>query len=209
MSKYSEKRAKNMLEEAKQSINANAILFANQHKDHLCEKDLIEVTNLFTKLVEDLYASNADYAIRYTTAPAASRHHQNYIGGLLEHSYKMAMYLSQSMIISGLTAEDCAIIAFAHDLCKVETYYWGPFKTETGERSILVDPKLYKRHAIFSVEEAARLHIELTRKQTVAILLHMSLWSSQEEKDAVTYTELLEFYPAIVATQAADLTACK
>lgn len=207
--KFSHQIPQQMLTEAKELINANKIKFEEQYKKHLHEEDLNKVTDLFINLVSCLYIVDTDFAMRYTSAPAASKHHQNYWGGLLEHSYKMAAHLSQSMITSGLSEEDCAMIAFAHDLCKVDTYYWGPFASETGERPIMVDSELYKRHAIASIEEAERLNLKLTRKQTVAILLHMSLWSSQEEKDAVTKEELIEFYPAIVTTQAADMAACK
>ena len=74
-----------------------------------------------------------DYLSRscdFFTAPASTRYHGNYPGGLLEHSLNvydcLVDYLSRPRVkeVYGLSfsEESIAIVALCHDLCKVNFY---------------------------------------------------------------------------------------
>lgn len=60
----------------------------------------------------------------FYTAPASTRFHGNYEGGLLEHSMKVYEIFKEKIKASGLsTPEDTVIIApLLHDICKTNYY---------------------------------------------------------------------------------------
>lgn len=164
---------------------------------------LNSVSNEFIRILGDLILQKPEFSKKYITAPAARSHHQNYEAGLLEHSYKLALWLSMRAEAVGLTAYDCAAIAFAHDLCKVESYWF------TNDQ-INFDQELIKRHASYSVEIAEKLGMELTEVQKVCIYLHMAgAWYLPEDKANVTPQQINKYFDAICATQWADMKACE
>lgn len=62
----------------------------------------------------------------FYTAPASTRYHGNYQGGLCEHSmdvWKYIMELKHSLLLeTEISAESLAIVSLFHDLCKVNFY---------------------------------------------------------------------------------------
>ena len=57
-------------------------------------------------------------------APASTRYHESYAGGLVEHSLKVYDHLKKLVECYGLNVseETIAIVALFHDLCKVDCY---------------------------------------------------------------------------------------
>ena len=188
---------KNLLLQTKLTI---ANITTNFKKTPILE----EITKNFLSMVEELVDFYPQEAKLYCTNPAASSHHQNYIGGLIEHSFKLACWLSLRAEFAGLTAEDCAKIGFAHDLCKIKQYYFNI------DGSIAVQQQYYSRHAALSIEIAEALGFNLTPKQKACIALHMAgAWWKEEDESLVSPQDLVNFYRAISATQWADMKACE
>ena len=81
---------------------------------------LLQSTNRegMDKLLEFLEKSD------FYTAPASTRYHGNYEGGLLEHSMKVYEIFKEKIKQSGLqTPEESVIIsALLHDICKTNFY---------------------------------------------------------------------------------------
>ena len=81
------------------------------------------------KLLEFLLSNKSDFF----TAPASTRFHGNYDGGLVEHSLNvydcLKDYLSRQRVMNeyGLnySEESIAIVALLHDLCKINCYKKG------------------------------------------------------------------------------------
>lgn len=58
----------------------------------------------------------------FFTAPASTKHHLAYPGGLVEHSVNVFRELRKVVIDNEPTMEAVAICALLHDLCKANTY---------------------------------------------------------------------------------------
>lgn len=184
--------AEEVLQNLKQIFLQNASQSQQQRIESVAKK--------FLEILEDLSIQNFEYSKKYEDAPGAKKHHHNYKHGLLVHSATLAMELAKRSVNIDLTAYDCAIIAFAHDLCKVDTYYY-----QDGE--ICVDAKKYKHHARSSVRIAKKLGLNLTSKQKVCILWHMGKWGHFEDH-VFTYLKKHKYVEAVIATQQADMAAC-
>lgn len=63
----------------------------------------------------------------FYTAPASTRFHGNYTGGLCEHSLNVFDQLAKlnEVYNTGVSMETIAIIALFHDVCKVNYYKLG------------------------------------------------------------------------------------
>ena len=88
----------------------------------------------------------------FFNAPASTRFHSNYQGGLCEHSVKVynryKKLLQQEYgenLSSVITEESIAIIALLHDICKVNTY-------KTEYRNVKVDG-VWTQQPYYNVED--------------------------------------------------------
>lgn len=97
-----------------------------------------EFLKIWTERVNREYADNLlgwlEYETDFFTAPASTRHHGAYPGGLLEHSLNVYHRLRAVVCVetygtttSDLLAEDVeetvAVLALLHDVCKVNCYH--------------------------------------------------------------------------------------
>lgn len=83
----------------------------------------IEIASIITRPgIEDLmsYLERSDFY----KAPASTRYHESYAGGLVDHSLKVYDHLKKLVECYGLdvSEETIAIVALFHDLCKVDCY---------------------------------------------------------------------------------------
>ena len=144
--------------------------------------------------MNELRAKNPQFMDKYNNAPAGARHHGARPGGLYIHSFNVYTSLCDWRKAHPedkyeLTEDDMMIIGMLHDVCKVDTY---KLKFEKdGKYFYEYDKELIKHHGLASVniiEE--QLGIQLTTLQRVCILLHMSSWENDEDKEALTATDL-------------------
>ena len=86
---------------------------------------------LFTKIYKDNIKREGAVALLeyinktdFFTAPASAKYHEDYEGGLVEHSINVYNALSKlnKELNLGFTDESVAIISLLHDLCKIDAY---------------------------------------------------------------------------------------
>ena len=165
------------------------------------------------KLLEYLMSNKSDFF----TAPASTRFHGSYEGGLLEHSLNvydcLADYLDRPRVkeLYGLTAdsETIALTALLHDICKVN-FYKTDFRNAKNEQGVwekvpyyTVDDKLPYGHGEKSVYIITGF-MRLTREEAFAIRFHMG-FSDSEDTNLVG--RAFEKFPLAYALHAADMEA--
>ena len=164
------------------------------------------------KLLEFLEKSD------FFTAPASTRYHGAYEGGLLRHSLNvyecLTEYLARERVQQkyGLkaSAESAAIVALLHDICKVNFYTISTRNVkneQTGQWEKVpyytIDDKLPYGHGEKSVYMISG-YMRLSREEAMAIRWHMG-FSGIEDKN--TIGKALEMFPLAFALSVADMEA--
>jgi len=158
----------------------------------------------------------------FFTAPASTRYHGCWKGGLAEHSANVYdairfLYLnlkeSDDLILPDITEESLIIVSILHDLCKINCYKLGTRNVKdevTGQWSQVPDykrnPKLPLGHggkSIFLIQQ----FIKLTVDEALAIFWHMgahdlSNYNTVNEMGQAYESSLLSFL-----LHQADMTA--
>ncbi len=153
----------------------------------------------------------------FYTAPASTRYHGAYSGGLLRHSLNvyecLCAYLERDRVREryGLSVSDetAATVALLHDICKVNFYQvsYRNAKNEKGQWEQVpyytINDTLPYGHGEKSVYMLSGF-IRLTRDEAMAIRWHMG-FSGIEDKN--TIGAALEKYPLAFALSVADMEA--
>lgn len=160
------------------------------------------------KLLEFLVTSD------FFRAPASTRYHGAYEGGLCEHSLNvydcLCDYMKRDRVINqyGLdyTIESITIAALLHDLCKVNFYVQTTrnVKEDGVWKSVpyfSIEDRLPYGHGEKSVYIASG-YMKLTRDEAFAIRYHMG-FSGNEEINTVG--RALEMFPLSFALMVADM----
>ena len=165
------------------------------------------------KLLEYLCSEKSDFF----TAPASTRYHGAYEGGLLEHSlnvyYCLRDYLARPRVkeLYGMeyTEENIAIAALLHDLCKMN-FYTVDYRNSKNAQGVWEKVPYYKindqlpyGHGEKSVY-LIQFFMHLRKEEAFAIRWHMG-FSGPE--DATTVGKALEMYPLAFALCTADMEA--
>ena len=172
----------------------------------------------------DIKREGADKLLAFLTsdscdffrAPASTRYHGAYEGGLLEHSLNvydnLCDYLARNRVrdVFGFeySAESIAIAALLHDQCKVNFYVESTRNVkENGVWKTVpyytIDDRLPYGHGEKSVYIASG-YMRLTRDEAFAIRYHMG-FSGTEDKN--TIGSALEMFPLAFALYVADMEA--
>jgi len=109
-------------------------------------------------------------------APASTKFHGNYEGGLAEHSWNVYQMLNKfcEMFNIDIPESSRIIAALLHDVCKINQYIYDPFtKNYKWNKSNDVG------HANLSIERIKK-HIELIEIEETMIRYHMGLYGSHE-----------------------------
>ena len=146
------------------------------------------------KLLEYLLSPQSDFF----TAPASTRCHGSYEGGLLEHSlnvYKcLKDYLERSrakeVYKMNYSEESIAISALLHDICKVN-FYKVDYRNAKNDQGVwekvpyyTIDDKLPYGHGEKSVYIITGF-MRLSREEAFAIRYHMGFSANDADKNAV------------------------
>ena len=165
------------------------------------------------KLLEYLLSSQSDFFI----APASTRFHGSYEGGLLEHSINvyncLKDYLERPRVKEDYhleySDESIAIVSLLHDLCKVNCY-------KAGTRNVKDSSGVWQQVPTFEYaddmpyghgEKSVYIisgFMKLTREEAFAIRYHMG-FSSTEPANNVGAA--FEKYPLAFALSTADMEA--
>lgn len=143
----------------------------------------------------------------FFTAPASTKYHGNYEGGLFDHSFAVAnilIDLSAKNDLKWQRKESPFIVGMLHDLCKIDQY--KPTKPEAVDEPPYVynTTTLLKGHGDKSVMMLAS-HLQLTEEEVMCIRYHMGAFTDKEEWS--DYTRAVHNYPNVLWTHHADMIA--
>ena len=148
----------------------------------------------------------------FYTAPASTRFHGSYEGGLLEHSFKVYEIFAEKIKNVGLnTPEETIIISsLLHDICKVN-FYKTDYRNAKNARGAwekvpyyTVEDTIPYGHGEKSVMMLTE-YIKLTNEEKYAIRWHMGFSEPKELYN--TLGEAYKKYPIALLLHEADLEA--
>lgn len=153
-------------------------------------------------------------AYGFFTAPASTKYHGNYEGGLLEHSYMVTKYLltlTQANHLIWRKARSPYIVGMFHDLCKIDQYR-HPASDLVVDGMLLPDPSkweynpdpLLKGHGDKSVMLLSQFYT-LTDEEIMCIRYHMGAFTDKSEWN--DYTRAVRNYSNVLWTHQADMLA--
>lgn len=153
-------------------------------------------------------------AYGFFTAPASTKYHGNYEGGLLEHSYmvtKFLLTLTQDNHLIWRKARSPFIVGMFHDLCKIDQYR-HPASDLVVDGMLLPDPSkweynpdtLLKGHGDKSVMLLSQFYT-LTDEEIMCIRYHMGAFTDKSEWN--DYTRAVSQYPNVLWIHQADMLA--
>ena len=165
------------------------------------------------KLLEYLLSTQSDFFV----APASTRFHGSYEGGLLEHSlnvyYCLKDYLERQRVKEtynlSYSDESIAIVSLLHDLCKVNCYV-------KGTRNVKDKAGVWQQVPTFEYsddmpyghgEKSVYIisgFMKLTREEAFAIRYHMGFSGSEPQSNVGS---AFEKYPLAFALSTADMEA--
>lgn len=157
-----------------------------------------------------------DYLIinGFFTAPASTKYHGNYEGGLLGHSYMVTKYLltlTRDNHLIWRKSRSPYIVGMFHDLCKIDQYRHPASGLITDGVSVLDSFKweynpdtLLKGHGDKSVMLLSQFYT-LTNEEIMCIRYHMGAFTDKSEWN--DYTRAVSQYPNVLWTHQADMLA--
>lgn len=176
----------------------------------------------FIQLLKSVQRPGIDNLINYLEktdfykAPASTRFHGNYEGGLLEHSLNVYHLLKEKLLHKPFSetvqvSDDTIIlITLLHDLCKTN-YYTVDFRNKKNADGIWVKEPYYAvndtipyGHGEKSVMMISKF-IELTMEEMYTIRWHMGFTEPKELYNTISL--VYEKFPIALALHEADLEA--
>lgn len=165
------------------------------------------------KFLEYLSGKSSDFF----SAPASTRYHGAYAGGLAEHSvnvYKcLKAYLERERVrdVYGMSYSDetIALVSLLHDVCKINCY-------KAGTRNVKDDNGVWQKVPTFNFNDQLPYghgeksvyiisgFMRLSREEAFAIRFHMG-FSGNEDKGSVG--KAFEMFPLAFALSVADMEA--
>lgn len=176
--------------------------------------------NKFLEIYSKIKRQGADKLLEWLeksdffTAPASSRFHGSYEGGLVEHSINVYNRLDKLVKAEGLpvSEETIAIVALLHDICKAN-YYKVDFRNTKDENGqwvkvpyYTVDDQLPYGHGEKSVYIISAF-MKLTREESFAIRWHMGGFDSSVKGGDFSLSKAYETYPLALLVHLADMQA--
>ncbi|MBP3414654.1 MAG: HD domain-containing protein [Clostridia bacterium] len=165
------------------------------------------------KFLEYLSSPASDFF----TAPASTRFHASYEGGLLRHSLNvyenLKSYLETERAKNNLkleySDETIALVSLFHDVCKINTYKVSS-RNVKDERGVWhsvpyyeFDDKLPYGHGEKSVYILSG-YMKLTREEAFAIRYHVGFAGSEDSRNI---SNVFNMFPLALALYIADLEA--
>lgn len=185
-----------------------------------------EIRDEFVSIYENnIKRNNADKLLAYMLsensdffeAPASTRFHSSYAGGLAQHSlnvyYCLKDYLSRQrardVYNMNYSEETIALCALLHDICKMN-FYKVDYRNAKNEQGVwekvpyyTIDDQLPYGHGEKSVYIISG-YMRLTREEAFAIRYHMG-FSGVEDKNSIG--RAFEMFPLAFALSVADMEA--
>lgn len=148
-------------------------------------------------------------------APASTRFHGNYDGGLVEHSlnvYGVLKDLVSRESPGEFSDETIAIVALLHDLCKVNFYKRGTRNVKQDGRWVTVETWEVEEKAplgdhadksIIIIQQFMKLSID----EIMAIRAHMGAWDNANQGGSRVISNIFDRSKLAVMLHMADMAA--
>lgn len=187
----------------------------------------------FTTLLKETGRENIDYVIEdlddlgFFEAPASIKNHNNFPGGLVQHSlnvYDMAMALRQTALQmrpdleNKLREDSIALAALLHDVCKADIYrkVTKARKNEVGQYERFDEYQIsYENfpvgHGEKSVIMLLRSGLDLDDDEILAIRWHMGAWgvNANNHEEDKNYRDSQKKTPLVSLIHSADTLAAQ
>ena len=146
----------------------------------------------------------------FFSAPASTKYHGNYEGGLFDHSFTVMNILVELAAKNNLKwqrAESPFIVGMFHDLCKIDQYRIDNSEPYTVgeatryEHRTNTDFKGYGDKSILLLCQ----HMKLTEEEVMCIRYHMGAFTEKDEWS--DYTNAVHRYANVLWTHHADMLA--
>ncbi len=149
----------------------------------------------------------------FFTAPASTKYHGSYEGGLAQHSinvYHRLLHLNKLLDLQ-LGGETIAVVSLLHDLCKVNFYKQDTRNVKQNGEWVqvpyyTVEDSLCYGHGEGSVYIISSF-IRLTREEALAINWHMGGFDDRVKGGSYALSGAWEKYPLGMLLHCADLVA--
>lgn len=144
----------------------------------------------------------------FYSAPASTRYHHSFEGGLVSHSLDVMEFLINDMAGITIEKESLYLVSLFHDICKV-----GYYKTDM--RNTKDDSGRWIKVPYYTVEDKLPLghgeksvimlmeHVELTLPEMMAVRWHMGL--SVPKEDYGSMGRAFEEFPLALYLHIADM----
>lgn len=146
----------------------------------------------------------------FFSAPASTKYHGNYEGGLFDHSFtvmNILVELSAKNNLKWQRAESPFIVGMFHDLCKIDQYRIDnsePYTVGEATRYEYRTDTDFKGHGDKSILLLCQ-HMKLTEEEVMCIRYHMGAFTEKDEwRD---YTNAVHRYANVLWTHHADMLA--
>lgn len=168
------------------------------------EEQRIKHKALFIELLKSTKRGNIDKIIAWLEndtdffeAPASTRYHENYVGGLVEHSLKVYDAYKRLKTAFTLDIDDKSIIIMSllHDVCKTNCYVKSKKNVKVGQNWVTEDYFAFEDstpigHGQKSVILLLQKGLELSELETFSIVAHMGTYDKSECFDStITYNK--------------------
>lgn len=189
----------------------------------MTEKERFDLC-MSTKLGDILSEEFKTYLLAngFFSAPASTKYHGAYEGGLFDHSFAVMNFLVELSAKNDLKwqrAESPFIVGMFHDLCKIDNYR-HPIMEELSVGELSDGSKIYhiydeskweynpntlfKGHGDKSIILLSQ-HIVLTEEEALCIRYHMGAFVEKDEWG--DYTNAIHRYTNVLWTHQADMLA--
>lgn len=151
---------------------------------------------------EELLASD------FFRAPASTKYHGAYVGGLFDHSMNVAnvlCYFTGAQLSNPwMRPESPLLVGIFHDACKI-----GKYDLNTTNDGFIWAPNedfaIYGGHGAESLIRVQQW-IQLTQEEAMCIRFHMGAY---EKEDWEAFDKAIKKYPNVLWTHMADMAASK
>ncbi len=187
----------------------------------MAEDIIVKYKEKYIQLLKDTEREGIDGLINWLenetdffTAPASSKTHGAYDGGLLVHSLSVCSVLKNfSKNIPDVREDSIVLVALLHDLCKANFYVKGVRNVKIpGERR-------WEEVPVYNIEDSfpfghgeksvylAMKYIDLTEEEALAIRWHMSGYDDAARSYASGMSQAAAYrkYPLAAALAIADM----
>lgn len=138
----------------------------------------------------------------FKTAPASTKYHGAFAGGLYQHSCKVAeelVRLTDNLELEWQRPSSPYIVGMFHDLCKIDQYTNGDYGYEYNPDTMLAG------HGEKSIMLLSQF-MTLTEEEILCIRYHMGAYVKEDWNG---FDMAIKKYPNVLYTHTADMLASK